>query len=374
MNPQTVQETRRILAVVDDLIEDVSILGLLPPYFSALPQSDLKRITGAFADAEAAKEVQSQLAEHYKTELRLESAAGGVTKDDIADHHLGTRALVDTLRQSGYGSSDGPATVYQAPEAVTNFAEILAIMRGLLRDRLNTTVEDDVVKFVILNDTVNREKTASADVQALNREVTNERESRKVEVEQRRQQIQRLEEEIQRLRVNMQIDTENAEKIAKEVAEQSEIKFANRLEELVGEDDKARVDRSKVERGNNEAERRDREARSKRENELQTAITAYDKEMFSIMEQIGDLEKQREESEQLQSELETQLTTLGDEAEAHRIERENDSRRHEHCAAIEAAMHSSASVIQAFIRSLAVRQAALNKNKKKKKRGSSAKK
>eukprot|EP00744_Colponema_vietnamica_P012152 GILI01017062.1.p1 GENE.GILI01017062.1~~GILI01017062.1.p1 ORF type:complete len:373 (+),score=105.68 GILI01017062.1:52-1170(+) len=372
MNPQTIQETRRVLAVVDDLIEDVNILSLLPPYFSALPQSDMKRITGAFEDAEAAKEVQSQLAEHYKTELRLESAAGGVTKDDIADHHLGTRALVDTLRQSGYADGDQP-TVYQAPEAVKNFSEILTVMRNLLHDRLNTTVEDDVVKFVILNDTVNREKTASADVQALNREYHNEKESRKVEVERRRQQIQKLEEEIQRIRVNMEIDTENAIKIAREVAEQSEAKFNSKLEELKTEEEKATVDRAKVERNNYEGEKRIRDERTKRENELQSAINVYDKEMFSITQQIDELEKQKDENDKTQAELEGQLKVLGEESEAHRIERENDNKRREHVEALTGQMHESARLVQAFIRSFAVRQAALNKNKKKGKKGKKAK-
>merc|ERR1711916_89865 len=53
-----------------------------------------------------------------------------------------------------------------------------------------------VMKFAILNDTVNREKNASADVQALTREYATEKDNRRVEVERRDATIRKLREDI----------------------------------------------------------------------------------------------------------------------------------------------------------------------------------
>ena len=366
MNPQTVQESRRVLAVMEDLIEDLRILSLLPPYFSSLPQSDMKRIASAFNDPEAAKEVQSQLAEHYKAELRLESQqVGGFSDEDVADHHLGTRALVDTLRQAGYPT---PAAAYTPSESVGNFAGVMDVLRSLLEDRLTTSVEDDVVKFVILNDTVNREKTASADVQALNREYQNEKETRRVEVEKRRAAIQKLREELERLRTTSESEMYNFAKVAREMAEAHDAKYTQRYSDLRDEEEKTAADSVAVEERNRRAEAELRQLRGKRENELSEILKHYDKEMTDLTDNITQLNKEIDEDAGELTTVEKRVKVLAAETAQFTMEKKNDELREEHVAELEAKMHSSARVMQSFIRAFSVRQLAAQKGKKKKKK------
>merc|ERR1719456_1532708 len=150
---------------------------------SSMPARDTQHLLDAFHDEDGAQEGKQQLSEHYDLERRLESAASDMTADDVEDLHFSTRSLVDTMRFAGYPNKYTPAAT--PSQNILNFRSVIQTLRGLLLDRLNTTVEDDVMKFAILNDTVNREKNASADVQALTREHTQEKESRKVEVERR---------------------------------------------------------------------------------------------------------------------------------------------------------------------------------------------
>ena len=83
------------------------------------------------------------------------------------------------------------------------FHLIIKTLRGLMHDKFNTTVEEDLQKFEILRDTVSREQTASADVKALNREFQSERNLRKVEVARRDEAIKKLSDELQTIQVQL---------------------------------------------------------------------------------------------------------------------------------------------------------------------------
>lgn len=362
MNPQTVGETKRILHVVDDLIEDISVLAVLPPYLTAIPSADMGQIMGAFSTPNGGREAQTQLNDHFDIERRLES--GDVTQEDVADHHLSARAVLDTLRQAGYPRFQAQ---YPPNEALQNVGHILTVLRKLLHDRCHTTVEDDVVKYTILHDTVNREKSASADVQALNREYHNEKESRRVEVEKRNAAIRKVKEEVEHLRVATEAEVSNFVKVSKEMTEGNADRFRQELEELGTKQREIETELRNVETKCAAEEESLRAARSKKEGTVFGTINDYDSQMNTLSSVMATLRKELDEDTERLAEVERELNALGNEQAEYDLERKIAEQRKGHFADIVVRQHSAARVMQAFIRSWAVRLHASQKGKKGKK-------
>lgn len=364
MNPQTMCETKRILHVVDDLIEDIQVLALLPPYLSAIPAADLALITNAFSTPNAGREAQTQLNDHFDAERRLENTSGEITVDDVADHHLSTRAVLDTLRHAGYPRC---GVQYPANEALSNYGHILAVLRRLLHDRCHTTVEDDVVKYTILHDTVNREKSASADVQALNREYHNEKESRRTEVEKRNAAIRKVKEEIDSLRAASESEVANFIKVSKEMTESNGERFKTELEEMGTKQKEIENELRNVEAKCSVEEESLRAARTKKESTVFGTISEYDSQMNNLSGVMSSLRKDLDDDTEKLVDVERELNMLNSEQAEYELERKIAEQRKGHFADIVVRQQQAARVMQAFIRSFTVRLRASQKGKKGKK-------
>ena len=362
MNPQTVREGKRILAVVDELLEDLQILAVVPPYLSAIPHQDMAHITNSFTGTNGGREAQAQLNEHFDLERKLESAAGDLSEEDALDHHMSTRALVDTLRRAGYPNYQA---VYQPSESIENFSEPVRLLRGLLKDRFSTTVEEDAVKFNILRDTVNRENTATADVQALNREYANEVESRKVEVRKREITIQKLKEEIETLRMTSETERRSFEQLSEEARLADEERYKAEDQTLEHKDGEGELVNTSNKCGNDEKQMR--QTRSKKEAALQKMIEDYDTEMIAASEAMRQLEEQTTADREVLNQIEKELAQYRQEEEDYELEQESEKLRANHRSNIDAELHSQARIIQAYFRSYAVRLHESQKGKKKKK-------
>lgn len=362
MNAQTIAETHRILAVVDDLLEDLEVLAVVPPYLSAVPPRDMQHITNAFKGTNGGREAQAQLNDHFDLERKLESAAGNVAPDDVADHHLSCRSLLDTLRQAGYPHYEA---AFPPNDNIDNFRSIIGVLRSLLRDRFNTTVEDDVIKFAILNDTVNREKSASADVQALNREYQNEKESRRVEVEKRDIAIRKLKEEIAKLEESSRRETEEFLLVSEQHAEADRERYKQEYESLEAkrQDMTGGLRSAEVKCSNEENQLRGE--RSKKEKELEQIIDSYDKEMTNLTTTVETLEQETKQDLEVISKLHAKLETLNKEDEEHKQGKQIELERKDHRQFVTVNLENCSRVIQAFWRSHAVRLHAMQKGKKK---------
>lgn len=369
MNQQTLAEAKRILSVVDDLIVDLNVLACVPAYMSAMPPPDLQHIINAFGGGQGGREAQTQLNEHFDLERKLESNTGSDgNAEDVADHHLSTRALIDTLRVAGYGSTQF-TPMYSPNESITNFTHILSVLRGLLHDRCHTSVEDDVIKYTILHDTVNREKSASADVQALNREYHNEKESRRVEVEKRQQAIRKVREEIEQLRLASETELSNFLKLSKELATTDSERFQQELEELKTKRVEMLNEKGQVEKKFSDEEAQLRGGRSKKESTISGTIGEYDSQMQNLTSIITQLQKELDDDTEQLVDVERELNTLNQEASEYELERRIGEQRRSHYTEITAKMEDQARVIQGFFRSFAVRLKASQKGKKKGKKG-----
>jgi chromosome segregation ATPase len=249
---------------------------------------------------------------------------------------------------------------------VLNFKEPVTLLRGLLKDRFATTVEEDAVKFNILRDTVNRENTATADVQALNREYNNEVESRKVEVQKREIMIRKLKEEIEALRSTSESERKSFEQLSEEHRLNDEERFKS---EEIGLHQK--VKDAEVELHNTSTkcvvdEKSLRATRSKKEAALQKMLEDYDAEMISASETMKQLEIETVRDREILDGVEKALAQLRREEDDYELELEAGKMRQTHRAVIEGEIHQQARIIQAYFRSYIVRVHESQKGKKKK--------
>lgn len=356
-----------MISVVDDLITDLNALAFLPAYMSAMPPHDLQHIGDVFGGGQGAREAQTQLNEHFDLERKMEATAGELAAEDVADHHLSTRALLDTLCAAGYGTTYQP--MMAANESLQHVSHIVSVLRGLLHDRCHTSVEDDVIKYTILHDTVNREKSASADVQALNREYHNEKESRRVEVEKRQQAIRKVKEEIDQLRLQSESEMASFLKLSKELAVSNEERFKQELEDLKTKKGEMSHEKAQLESKYLAEEAQLRAARAKKESTISGTIAEYDGQMQNLTQVITTLQKELDDDTEQLVEVERELQVLNQEATEYELERKIAEQRKGHFGDVTARMEHQARIIQAFYRSYSVRLKATQKGKKKGKKG-----
>lgn len=363
MNPQTQNEARRIVTVMEELLEDLAIIAVLPPSLSSMPPTDMQHLLDSFNDEDGGQEVQQQLTEHYDMERRLESASGDMTADDIEDLHFSTRSIVDTMRYAGYPLKYRAS--FPPSQNILNCREIFETLNSLLKDRLSNTVEEDVMKYAILNDTVSREKNASADVQALTREHQQEKDSRRIEVERRDATIGKLREE---LTLVGQSAKQDQKKLIDEMIRQEEedgLKFKARLEKLKAdvetEDAKYRRTRDACV----DQEMQLRVARTKKESQLSTIIQHYDKEMRESTAKIKELQEEIDKDRDELDKVEAELSRLVADRESDEAEDKLADQCHRHTAEIAKRRADCATTIQSYYRAHAFRVAMANKGKKK---------
>lgn len=389
MNPQTQAEARRILEVIDELTLDLECVAVLPTTVKAFPERDMEYILRSLGDDPTTHEKNAKyIRDHIQMEARLDrqvtrpgfvvaSSSGAIAEDgplpaDQIEHlHLEVRALTDILRSSGYGTGHyQPQTSRSGP--VMNFVHVLTVLRGLLKDRFETTVEEDVVKFAILNDTVNRADAASADVSALNRDLHQQKQSRKEEVEKRQVQIQRLEKENEQVDKTSQLETANIERNAAERREADHENAMAQLHQLLEENEQMEHELAELEKKYWQDELVLRQQRTKKEAVLKSIIEAYDTDMTSLTDGLRQLRFQITNDKEEFARVDVQLQKLVVESDVHAQEMALEEERKSQTATIAANRHVYSRVIQAFFRSHMTRVRAAMKNKKKKKRAQSA--
>ncbi len=382
MNPQTQAEARRVLDVVDDLVADLECLACFPTSLAALPARDVEHIVRSFS-GDGGREAQEQLREHLTVEPRLDRQVtrpglvvanstgemvddGPLNAEEIENLHLSTRALIDTLREARFGTAYTPTTPRSAP--VSNFVSVLRALRGLLAARFETTVEEDVVKFNILNDTVNRADAASGEVSQLNRDLHHNKQSRKEEVEKRTVIIRRLEAEMNSAAANAVTSRENIERSAQERSAADHEAAVAQLEELKQQVEELERELATLEKRCWMDEQMQRQQRTKKEAALGQIIQAYDTEMFSLTDTLKQLRLQIVSDRDEYAKIDGQLQRLLQDSEIHAQEMALEEERKTQTATIAANRHVYSRVIQAFFRSHITRVRAAAKNKKKKKR------
>ena len=355
MNPQTRSEAERILTVIDDLLEELDLVSMLPPFYSNFSKKELQTMNSRCLQA---------LAAHYELERQVE-LSGGEGASGVSPSISG---LLSELRFAGYGK-----TQHATCENVNRFKKVIVVLRGLMNNNFSTTVEEDDQKLQILRDTVSREQHASADVKALNREFLTERKLRQTEVYKKDQAIHKLMEELDEVQRKAQEDIADYDRTAAEKQLLEEQQAAQEEADLEANVASLEQQLARVRDGNQKDEFLLRAERKKKENNLSTIIGDYDREMTQKAAEKDKLQREYEDDSVQLSKAEEEVKTYDEEntrwTEEDQIKRE----RMKHKAVIKSRQEVSTKVIQAMWRGFAERSN-LKKRGKKGKGGKSGKK
>jgi|UniRef100_A0A7S4D2I8 DNA repair exonuclease SbcCD ATPase subunit len=358
MNQQTVLESKRILAIIDDLLNDLTTLQCVPAFLSQFQPADL---------AYLGPDIQGRLSELLDTERKLEQGQGVGNEELSFAHKHSVRAVLDMLRQVQYTDGYEPAT--SPDEGLMRFHLIIKTLRGLMHDKFNTTVEEDLQKFEILRDTVSREQTASADVKALNREFQSERNLRKVEVARRDEAIKKLSDELQTIQesaVEEDKEFERQVKDAEEINVQTYQQEEERLQSLV---EQLEANLAKAEEANNKEEAALRQERRKREQFLDGLLTQYDTEMNEKTSEFEQYQQDYARDQIKLEQLEKDLKQFDEDQAKRDAEEKIENDRKLHHMEVLVRMDTSSKLLQAFWRGYAIRLMIKKKKTGKKKGG-----
>jgi len=318
-------------------------------------------------------DVQHQLIQLYDLERKIELNQGVISEELSVAHKRQTRLVVDLMKSAGF-AVDKYQPYTGKEDSVERFCDVLRILRELLHDKFNTTVEEDLLKFEILRDTVSREQTASADVKALNREFQSERNLRRVEVQRRDAAIAKLSEELQVIQESAQEDSKEFERLTKSKEEAMLQTYQKEEEELLNQVKSLETTLQKTQELNKQAELSLRQERRKRELGLDGLLTQYDKEMTEKTKQLENLTKEYGKDNKKLGDLDKDIKVF-DEDHVKRDEEEKiENERKLHLRKIADQLEKSSKLIQAFWRGYAIRLMIKKKAGKKKKGGGKGKK
>lgn len=362
----------------------------------------------------------------------LESAnhTGSVDASQLQYHHLSTRALMDTLRDGGYteavtfflrkfygapgasgvaslgsptsslrgdgtergggtestvsSSSAAPIMDSQVNRMITDVAYrcgavdegvdhlrlLLCTLHRLIQQRNASTVNEDIHRYELLHDAVNRSQAGIADVQLLNLKYMEVKEARRKEVAALDKEISDLEEELRYTQRSADVELEALHRVNEAIQEEHRQAL---LQQLTSKrHDAADISRRlrQVQLKNADELNALRTLRTKREAAVSVAISEYDGESETMLGVIHKLTKAAEEDTENILLIEEEVQKLRKEKDEHEWEQHVATQRSEHASVIRQSQEHDARVLQAYCRAYMARvNAEKNLKKKKKKKG-----
>lgn len=340
------------------------------------------------------------------------TTTGSVEAAELQTHHLSTRALVDTMRDGGYGDimkyfvkhlySPHYATMTPAPaqgpnatmnltaaaalaqayecgmveESLDHLRGLVVTLRRLLHQRNQSTVNEDIHRYQLLHDAVNRDQAGTADVQVLNQRYLEAKAARQREVAALDQEIQSLEDELQYVQRTADVELEAFHKVQETVQEDRRCMLRQQLEvHRRNADEVARRLQQSQAKALDELNAL-RSNRTKREAAVSGAITEYDAQSAQLEAAMRQFNTEAEEDSERIVALEEAVQKLNKEREEHAWEMTVAEQRQEHTSVIRQRLEQDAQVIQAYYRSFIARLRAereLEKSSKKRKKKGGAK-
>ncbi|KPI85550.1 hypothetical protein ABL78_5399 [Leptomonas seymouri] len=340
----------------------------------------------------------------------LDSATttGCVDPSDLQMHHLSARALVDTLRESGYGTamqyflkrlykSSSPtqgaklqkagaatdasqARIYSCgmmEESVDRLHVLVATLHRLIHERNQSTVNDDIHRYQLLHDAVNKDQAGTADVQMLNQRYLDVKATRKREVAELDKEIQQLEEELQYVRQTADVELEAFQRVQETIQSDHRCTLRQQLEAHRNAAEAVARKLQHVQANNLDELNALRSLRTKREAAVSGAIADYDAQTAQMEAAMWQFNHEAEEDTGRIVRLETEVQSLQKQKDEYAWEVMVAEQRQEHAIVIRQHHEHDARVIQAYYRAFRARQQAqqaLEKGAKKGKKKRSTKK
>lgn len=261
--------------------------------------------------------------------------------------------------------------------AVENLRHVVHRLYRMIQLRNTSTVNDDVHRYKVLHEAVNKEQSATADVQALNREYEEVKASRKAEVAVLDDEIRKLEEELRYVQRAADVELEAFHEVSEKIEKDHRQGYQEQLEvhRQAAEAVKEKMRRAQLD--HTEKTNQLRSLRAKKEAAVSGAITEYEEQMSGMTAAMKKLQKEYEEETAKVLELEDQLQVLQKEKKEYEVEQQVKERRERHHLEIREELEHDARVLQAYFRAYLARTkfekevTAKAKKKKKKKKSAS---
>lgn len=262
-------------------------------------------------------------------------------------------------------------------EPLDAFTDTVRTLARLMRLRNASTVNEDIQRYKVLHEAVNKEQSATADVQALNRTFTAVKAARRREVAALDEEVERLEAEIAYVKRAADVELEAMNEVNEKVRADRAGTYRHQLEQhrqasVLLEQRFRQLEAQHVEEAGAL-----RTARAKREAAVSDATAEYDAQMASMQTAMRALNKASMQDTERIVALEETIERLATEQREHEWELKVVDQRQGHLLGLRHQQEQDARVLQAYVRAFAVRaeveKEMAAKNKKKRKKGSAKK-
>jgi hypothetical protein len=294
---------QRIINVLDELLEDLQSVQHVPVMTSQYTST----VQGSFS-----QETQQMIAQLFEEEKILEQKF----KEKINVSELlefadpvkrSSKRICELMRQSKYQIKTLRREKESHNVKLNRLIARLSDMREVWCDKLNTTVEEEQIRAEQRSETAARDKKASADVKALQRELASERSIREKEVSLREDAIKKLQDELYYLQTSSKNEKQDFDTLyleKEDTAEKKYIKFDALLKDQI-EKTKDKLRLAKLEH-----EKLEKELilqRKGEEKQVEGIVGTYDKTMSETSVKINglmlDYERDEKRVNYLQAEL-----------------------------------------------------------------------
>lgn len=284
MNIKTQIEIQRILNVLDEAIDDIAILTHIPSYMSQFKEDVLQQF-----DPQTKKSLENMFDAERELELKIKNGEHHqkiAKQASIVKEHV--RQVCFNLTKFGYYKEENKE-LWNYSETMDRFLSLFKELRDLWADKLNTTVEEAQIKLDQKNEAAARDKKASADVKALQRELASEKSIHEREVSLREDALNKLNEELTQLKQESERERKEFEQIINAREEQEHSQFKELYDHLNEEIEKTKAAIVEMRKSNQKRERDLKDARKKVEAAVEDWIMKYDRFMSKTTEKVSTL-------------------------------------------------------------------------------------
>ncbi|CCW64645.1 unnamed protein product [Phytomonas sp. EM1] len=364
-----------LLALIDELRDggyEEQFKAFLRKFFPPSHETTaLKKKSGSKSDTEllSTSQANAEGASSVGTPTPASEAAPAANSSETS--------LAGKAEEASFSREDA-CSAGMVDEDVEHMRYVVHALLQLMQLRNSFTVNEDIHRYNILHEAVNREQSAVADVQAFNQAYKEIKESRKREVAELDEEIRQLEDELLQLQRTADAEFKAFNEVSCQVQSAQRSNYRKQLENQVQAAASLERTLKEVEKQHTDEMAQLRSVKAKSEAAVSGAIVEYDTGMHCARSNIRRLEKESEEDTARIVAIGEQLQRLKIEQSEHEWELHVAEQRLEHEAMIQQRQVQQTRIIQAFYRAFAARRQFEKeleaKNKKKRSRRKSSQK
>src|SRR5690606_3665564 len=230
MNSRTQAEIDRVINVIEDATMELKLVTYLSTYMTQMPQNVLSKFNTQ------TKQAISNLMDIERVyDYKIKNGEMNQQTISLAEKIKElVRQILYLFKKNGY-LNDDLFFELEPNKRMLGFLKTFQELAEVWSDKLHTTVEEEQIKNDQKNEAAARDKKASADVKALQRELASERSIREREVSLREDALNKLKEELTNLQRSTQAELSEFNQTMKdrEITEHTE--FKNKKEKLINE-------------------------------------------------------------------------------------------------------------------------------------------